>query len=187
MALDVYKESTANTVEVVREVTRVVEEDINNDPLLKGIQLWVWEDQAEEITSGIDGLKKAGLTGALLATLSLYFFLRRTDSTVIVAMSIPFSIIATCGVMYFMGSSLNILSMMGLMLAVGMLVDNAIVVLESSIAECASKATAKSRLEGAGQVLMAVTASTATHPDRLPAPGRWAPAPSSPPGSRRWA
>ena len=131
VALDVYKESTANTVEVVREVTRVVEEDINNDPLLKGIQLWVWEDQAEEITSGIDGLKKAGLTGALLATLSLYFFLRRIDSTVIVAMSIPFSIIATCGVMYFMGSSLNILSMMGLMLAVGMLVDNAIVVLES--------------------------------------------------------
>ena len=131
VALDVYKESTANTVEVVREVTRVVEEDINNDPLLKGIQLWVWQDQAEEITSGIDGLKKAGLTGALLATLSLYFFLRRTDSTVIVAMSIPFSIIATCGVMYFMGSTLNILSMMGLMLAVGMLVDNAIVVLES--------------------------------------------------------
>jgi len=163
VALDVYKESTANTVEVVREVTRVVEEDINNDPLLKGIQLWVWEDQGEEITSGIDGLKKAGLTGALLATLSLYFFLRRTDSTVIVAMSIPFSIIATCGVMYFMGSSLNILSMMGLMLAVGMLVDNAIVVLESidrRMREQRNRQTAA--LEGAGQVLMAVTASTVT-------------------------
>ena len=163
VALDVYKESTANTVEVVREVTRVVEEDINNDPLLKGIQLWVWEDQGEEITSGIDGLKKAGLTGALLATLSLYFFLRRTDSTVIVAMSIPFSIIATCGVMYFMGSSLNILSMMGLMLAVGMLVDNAIVVLESidrRMREQRDRQTAA--LEGAGQVLMAVTASTVT-------------------------
>jgi len=60
VAIDVYKESTANTVEVVLEVTRVVEEDINNDPLLKGIQLWVFEDQGEEITSGIDGLKKAG-------------------------------------------------------------------------------------------------------------------------------
>ena len=78
-----------------------------------------------------DGLKKAGLTGALLATMSLWFFLRRMDSTVIVAMSIPFSIIATCGVLYFTGGSLNVLSMMGLMLAVGMLVDNAIVVLES--------------------------------------------------------
>ena len=163
VALDVYKESTANTVEVVREVTRVVNEDINNDPLLKGIQLWVFEDQADEITSGIDGLKKAGLTGALLATLSLYFFLRRTDSTVIVAMSIPFSIIATCGVMYFKGSTLNILSMMGLMLAVGMLVDNAIVVLESVDRRMRKERDRKkAALEGAGQVLMAVTASTIT-------------------------
>jgi HAE1 family hydrophobic/amphiphilic exporter-1 len=69
--------------------------------------------------------------GALLATLTLYFFLRRIDSTVIVALAIPFSLIATCGVMYFAGRTLNVLSMMGLMLAVGMLVDNAIVVLES--------------------------------------------------------
>ena len=163
VALDVYKESTANTVEVVREVNRVVEEDINSDPLLKGIQLWVFEDQAEAITSGIDGLKKAGLTGALLATLSLYFFLRRFDSTLIVAMSIPFSIIATCGVMYFMGSSLNILSMMGLMLAVGMLVDNAIVVLESVDRRMREEGDRKkAALEGASQVLMAVTASTTT-------------------------
>ena len=163
VALDVYKESTANTVEVVREVTRVVEEEINNDPLLKGIQLWVWQDQGDEITSGIDGLKKAGLTGALLATLSLYFFLRRTDSTVIVAMSIPFSIIATCGVMYFMGSTLNILSMMGLMLAVGMLVDNAIVVLESVDRKMREQGDRqKAAIEGASQVLMAVTASTIT-------------------------
>ena len=163
VALDVYKESTANTVEVVREVNRVVEEDINNDPLLEGIQLWVWEDQAEEITSGINGLRTAGLTGALLATLSLWFFLRRLDSTVIVAMSIPFSIIATCGVMFFTGSSLNILSMMGLMLAVGMLVDNAIVVLESIDRRMRDEGDRRqAALEGAGQVLMAVTASTAT-------------------------
>ena len=163
VALDIYKESTANTVEVVREVSRVVEEDINNDPLLKGIQLWVWQDQGEEITSGINGLKKAGLTGALLATLSLWFFLRRMDSTVIVALSIPFSIIATCGVMYFMGSSLNVLSMMGLMLAVGMLVDNAIVVLESIDRRMRNEGDRqKAALEGAGQVVMAVTASTIT-------------------------
>ncbi|HSL16356.1 MAG TPA: efflux RND transporter permease subunit [Methylomirabilota bacterium] len=163
VALDVYKESTANTVEVVREVNRVVEKDINNDPLLEGIQLWVWQDQGEEITSGLEGLRTAGLTGALLATLSLWFFLRRLDSTVIVAMSIPFSIIATCGVMFFMGSSLNILSMMGLMLAVGMLVDNAIVVLESIDRKMKEEGDRRqAALEGAGQVLLAVTASTAT-------------------------
>jgi HAE1 family hydrophobic/amphiphilic exporter-1 len=163
IALQIFKESTANTVEVVHAVNRVMAEEINNDPLLEGINLFVWEDQAEQITSGIDGLKKAGVIGALLATLSLYFFLRRLDSTLIVALSIPFSLVATCGVMYFIGGSLNILSMMGLMLAVGMLVDNAIVVLESIDRRLRDVGDRKqAALEGAGQVVMAVTASTAT-------------------------
>jgi HAE1 family hydrophobic/amphiphilic exporter-1 len=163
VALMVYKESTANTVEVVRAVNRVMAEEIDNDPLLEGINLFVWEDQAEQITAGIDGLRKAGLIGALLATLSLYFFLRRFDSTVIVALSIPFSLVATCGVMFFAGGSLNVLSMMGLMLAVGMLVDNAIVVLESVDRRLRDQPDRRrAALEGAGQVVMAVTASTAT-------------------------
>ena len=163
VALEVFKESTANTVEVVRAVHRVLEEDIDADPLLQGINLFVWQDQAGEITSGINGLRSAGLIGALLATFSLYFFLRRLDSTVIVAMSIPFSIIATCGVMFFLGGTLNILSMMGLMLGVGMLVDNAIVVLESIDRRMRTVGDrTRAALEGSGQVLMAVTASTAT-------------------------
>jgi len=163
VALDVYKESTANTVEVVRAVHRVLQDEVDNDPLLKGINLLVWRDQADEITSGIDGLRKAGVIGALLATLTLYFFLRRFDSTVIVALSIPFSLLATCGVLFFIGGSLNILSMMGMMLAVGMLVDNAIVVLESidrRLRDLDDRRPAA--IEGAGQVLVAVTASTTT-------------------------
>jgi HAE1 family hydrophobic/amphiphilic exporter-1 len=131
VALDVYKESTANTVDVVLAVMKVIEEDINADPLLKGVNVFVWQDQAKEITRSISGLQRAGIIGALLAIFVLYFFLRRLDSTLIVSFSIPFSIIAACGVMYFFGMNLNILSMMGLMLGVGMLVDNAIVVLES--------------------------------------------------------
>ena len=83
------------------------------------------------ITDGIDGLRIAGIIGGLLAVAVLFFFLRRFDSTFIVSLSIPFSVVATCGVLYFMDKTLNILSMMGLMLGVGMLVDNAIVVLES--------------------------------------------------------
>ncbi len=163
IAFDVYKESTANTVEVVRGVTRVLTEEIDRDPLLEGINVFVWEDQAQEITDGIDGLKAAGVIGALLAILSLYFFLRRLDSTLIVSLSIPFSILAACGVFYFIGGSLNVLSMMGLMLAVGMLVDNAIVVLESIDRQLASGLDrGRAALTGAGQVLMAVTASTAT-------------------------
>jgi HAE1 family hydrophobic/amphiphilic exporter-1 len=163
VALEVYKESTANTVDVVRAVHKVLQEEVDTDPLLKGINLLVWRDQADEITSGIDGLRKAGLIGALLATLTLYFFLRRFDSTVIVALSIPFSLLATCGVLYFIGGSLNILSMMGMMLAVGMLVDNAIVVLESIDRRLRDlDDRRRSAIEGAGQVLVAVTASTTT-------------------------
>jgi HAE1 family hydrophobic/amphiphilic exporter-1 len=163
VALDVYKESTANTVDVVRAAMKVIEEDINRDPLLAGVQLFVWEDQAEQITAGIRGLQKAGIIGAFLAVFVLYFFLRRFDSTFIVSMSIPFSIIAACGVMYFLGKNLNVLSMMGLMLGVGMLVDNAIVVLESIDRRHRDEPdTKKASLEGAGQVTMAVTASTLT-------------------------
>jgi HAE1 family hydrophobic/amphiphilic exporter-1 len=163
VALEVFKESTANTVNVVDAVMKVIEEDIDRDPLLQGVDLFVWEDQGEEITNGINGLKRAGAIGALLAVFSLYFFLRRLDSTVIVSLSIPFSIIAACGVMYFMGKTLNMLSMMGLMLGVGMLVDNAIVVLESIDRRHREEHDPrKASLEGARQVTMAVTASTVT-------------------------
>ncbi len=163
IGLTVFKESTANTVEVVRRVMSVIENDINNDPLLQGVTLFVWDDQGEEITGGINGLLKAGTIGALLAVLSLYFFLRRFDSTLIVSLSIPFSIIAACGVLYFMGKTLNILSMMGLMLAVGMLVDNAVVVLESiDRLHRTEKDRNKAALDGARQVSIAVAASTLT-------------------------
>ena len=163
VALEVYKESTANTVDVVESVFRVMHGEIDKDPLLQGINVFVWEDQGEIITNGIRGLLLAGLAGSLLAVLSLYFFLRRFDSTFIVSLSIPFSVIAACGLIYFMGGNLNILSMMGLMLAVGMLVDNAVVVLESiDRRHRTEKDRNKAALEGARQVSVAVATSTLT-------------------------
>ncbi len=163
IAVEVYKESTANTVDVVHAAMKVIEEDIHNDPLLQGIDFFVWQDQAEAITGGISGLTSSGTIGALLAVAILYFFLRRLDSTIIISLSIPFSIIASCGVLYFMGRSLNILSMMGLMLGVGMLVDNAIVVLDSiDRKHRAEPDTRKSAVAGAREVSMAVTSSTLT-------------------------
>ena len=163
IALSVFKESTANTVDVVRDVMAVIQTDINNDPLLQGVQLFVWEDQGEEIIGGLRGLLMAGSIGALLAVFSLYFFLRRLDSTLIVSLSIPFSVLAACGVLFFTGKSLNVLSMMGLMLAVGMLVDNAVVVLESIDRTHRREPDRKrAALEGASQVSIAVTASTLT-------------------------
>jgi hydrophobic/amphiphilic exporter-1 (mainly G- bacteria), HAE1 family len=163
VALNVFKESTANTVDVVRAAMKVINEDIASDPLLKGIKLFTWQDQADQIVGGIEGLLQSGLIGGLLAIAVLYFFLRRLSSTLIVSLSIPFSIIAACGVMYFAGRSLNILSMMGLMLGVGMLVDNAIVVLESIDRRQREEPDArKAAMGGAGSVAMAVIASTVT-------------------------
>jgi HAE1 family hydrophobic/amphiphilic exporter-1 len=163
IALDVFKESTANTVQTVEAVQKVIKEDIGSDPLLKGVSLFVWEDQAREIRAGIQGLSSSGLQGALLAVLVLYYFLRRWDSTLIVSASIPISILATTAVMYFAGRNLNVLSMMGLMLGVGMLVDNAIVVLESIDRRHREEAdTQKAALQGASEVAMAIAASTLT-------------------------
>lgn len=163
IALNVFKESTANTVDVVRAGMKVIEEDIANDPLLKGIKLFTFQDQAEQITNGVNGLTQSGMIGGLLAVVILFFFLRRFQSTAIVALSIPFSVIAACGVLYFMGKSLNVLSMMGLMLGVGMLVDNAIVVLESIDRRQRTEPDSKKAAEeGAGAVAMAVMASTLT-------------------------
>ncbi|MFL6202929.1 MAG: efflux RND transporter permease subunit [Thermoanaerobaculia bacterium] len=163
VALDVFKDSTANTVEVATAVRKVIQDDIGKDPLLKGVKLFVFEDQAKQITNAIDGLTSSGMMGGLLAVLVLYFFLRRLDSTLIVSLSIPFSVIAACGAMYFLGKTLNVLSMMGLMLGVGMLVDNAIVVLESIDRRQREESDPKkAALEGASHVWLAVTSSTAT-------------------------
>lgn len=163
IAITVFKESTANTVDVVRGVERVIDQDVSADPLLSGVSFFVWDNQADQITNAVDGLTSSGMMGALLAVVVLYVFLLRIAPTLIVSLSIPFSIIASCGVMYFQGMSLNVLSMMGLMLGVGMLVDNAIVVLESIDRHRREQPDPhKAAVEGADKVALAVVASTAT-------------------------
>jgi HAE1 family hydrophobic/amphiphilic exporter-1 len=163
IALDVFKESTANTVATVDAVNALIQGEISSDPLLRGISLFVWQDQAREIRSGIEGLSTSGLIGGGLAILVLFFFLRRWDSTLIVSLSIPISLLATTAVMYFAGRNLNVLSMMGLMLGVGMLVDNAIVVLESIDRRHREEPdTRRAALFGASEVALAITASTLT-------------------------
>jgi HAE1 family hydrophobic/amphiphilic exporter-1 len=163
IALIVFKESTANTVDVVHAVNRVIETEIDSDPLLQGIDLLVWQDQAEEITESLSGLSKAGLWGGLFAVLVLYFFLRRVDTTLIVSMAIPFSLVAACAILYLSGKNFNILSLTGLMLGVGMLVDNAVVVLESIYRHHSRNGDPKtSAVEGAGEVRTAVMAATLT-------------------------
>jgi len=130
IGLDVYKESGANTVTVVDLVNKEVDE-IKKMPEMKGISLFEMNNQAKGIVSSITDLLNSGMIGGLFSVLILFVFLRSVGTTLMVALAVPFSLTVTLGCMYFMGYSLNILSMMGLMLAVGMLVDNAVVVTEN--------------------------------------------------------
>ena len=130
VAVDVSKERSANLVEVGRSVMAEVDR-IRQEPELRGIQIYALGDQANSVTESLRQLGQAGLEGTLLSIIVLFFFLRDWPSTLMVSLAIPICFIITMGCMQFFGMSLNILSMMGLLLAVGMLVDNAVVVVES--------------------------------------------------------
>ncbi|MNN90497.1 Efflux pump membrane transporter BepE [compost metagenome] len=98
---------------------------------MRGVDIEVAYDSGKAVTSSLLALAEAGAIGLLLSVIVLYAFLRHWPSTLMVSLAIPICFIMTLGFMYFTGISLNIISMMGLLLAVGMLVDNAVVVVES--------------------------------------------------------
>jgi HAE1 family hydrophobic/amphiphilic exporter-1 len=162
VGIDVYRQPAANTVETVDRLMERIDE-IRRDPELRGIRLLVWNNAGEEIRSSLKGLRDAGLFGGLLAVAVLYLFLRKVRTTLIVAVSIPFSLVVTCGFMYMAGMQFNVLTMTGLMLGVGMLVDNAVVVTENihRLEGLGVKPREAARL-GTSQVALAVLASTAT-------------------------
>ena len=130
IGLDIFKERNANLVEVSRSALDEVNE-IRKDPALSDIQIIVIDNQGDNVTSSLVELAEAGGIGLLLSVAVLFFFLRHWPSTLMVTLAIPICFVMTLGFMYFFGVTLNILSMMGLLLAVGMLVDNAVVVVES--------------------------------------------------------
>lgn len=162
IGLDVFKESGANTVEVGNKVIKEIDA-INQLPEMRGINIYQMFNQATGIVSSLVELLKSGLLGGLFSILILFFFLRKVTTTLIVALAVPFSLIVTLGFLYFLDLSLNILSMMGLMLAIGMLVDNAVVVTESiHRTQYDMKDARAATIKGVKQVAMAVTAGTLT-------------------------
>jgi HAE1 family hydrophobic/amphiphilic exporter-1 len=162
IAFWIQKASNANTVEVARRVNEAMER-MNSDPALEGINVLLFFDQAEEILHGLHSTRQAGIIGGLFAIMILYFFLRRWSTTLIVAIAIPFSVICTLAFLYFTGRTLNMLTMMGLMLGIGMLVDNAIVVLESIFRHQSKGVEShQASIIGANEVATAVTAATLT-------------------------
>ena len=163
VGLDVFKESGANTVGIANRVFTEIDE-ISKNAEMEGIKIFFMDNMAEGILGSINELLNSGSWGALLAVVVLYFFLRRMGTTLIVALAIPFSLLATMAGLYFLGMSLNILTMMGLMLAVGMLVDNAVVVTESIFRyQQIDTDVHRATLTGVKEVALAVTAGTITN------------------------
>ena len=163
VSMGIYKESTANTLEVAEEVKRLFEEVLVEDPELEGFKFYILFSQGEMIQESINNLQRAALIGGSLAIVVLIIFLRRLRMTLVVAGAIPVCILLTVTVLYFQGQTINLLSMMGLMLAVGMVVDNSIVVLENIYRHRQEGVPPlKAALMGSTEVSLAVTMATLT-------------------------
>ncbi|HSL81172.1 MAG TPA: efflux RND transporter permease subunit, partial [Thermoanaerobaculia bacterium] len=161
ITLGIQKQSGANTVEVARRV-REEAERINRDR--DDLHLTVVEDQSEFIRQSIDNVRSSALWGGLLAILVLYLFLRNHTSTAIIALAIPISVIASFGLLFFGGLTLNQMTFGGLALGVGLIVDNSIVVLESIVRKREEEDAHKMEAARVGtrEVAGAIVASTLT-------------------------
>ncbi len=159
--LAIYKEGDGNTVAVANAVNQTLEKLKKTLP--PGATLTTIDDQSVFIQHSLDDVRNDALIGGTLAVLMIFFFLGHARSTLIISLSLPISLIAT---FFFMGQadlSLNVMSLGGLALATGMVVDDSIVVLEN-IARLRDKGMSvlDATVKGASEVSMAVTASTLT-------------------------
>jgi len=158
--LGVLKQSGTNTVQVAKEVLKEIDR-INRD--IPQIRLSTIIDTSDYIQRSITNVGSSAIYGGALAILILLLFLRNIRSTMVIAVAIPVSIIATFAMMYFGGLTLNLMTLGGLALGVGMLVDNSIVVLENIYRLHENgMPVEEAAVEGTHEVTSAITASTLT-------------------------
>lgn len=161
VGLQVTKQSDANTITTVKSVMQHLDQV---HKLYPNIKFRVAYDQAKYVQRSVDDLKVNALIGGVLAILILLFFLRNIRSTLVVALSIPISIISTMALVYLCGFTLNTMSLSGLALATGLIVDDAVVVLENIFRHIErDKQTARdAAINGTNEIMSAVIASTWT-------------------------
>jgi HAE1 family hydrophobic/amphiphilic exporter-1 len=159
--VSVTKQSDANTVTTVEAVKERLEQVKKSFP---GINYRIVYDQSEYVKNSIDDLKRNVVIGGVLAVLILLFFLRNVRSTLVVALSIPTSIISTFALLYLCGFTLNTMSLSGLALATGLIVDDAVVVLENIFRhiERDKHTPRQAAIAGTTEIMSAVFASTWT-------------------------
>ncbi|MGI5859065.1 MAG: efflux RND transporter permease subunit, partial [Tepidanaerobacteraceae bacterium] len=161
IALTIQKQSGYNTVQVAKKVKSEMAKLIKEIPVDIGYETIL--DQSDFIEFSINNVKKNAIVGGIIAVLVIYLFLQNLRSTLIIGLSIPISIIATFVLVYFNKLTLNMLSLGGLALGVGMLVDNSIVVLENIFSHrLEGKEPVTAAISGTNEVALAITASTLT-------------------------
>ena len=161
-SIDLYKESGANTLAVCKSVEAALAE-LQADPELDGYEVLPFFDQGKLIQESVDNLRDTALQGGALAVLVLLFFLRRIGVTMLIAASIPLSLLMTVVIQYAVGESINLIAMMGMMLSVGMTVDNSVVVVESIYRHRELGATPReAAVRGTAEVALAILAATLT-------------------------
>ncbi len=160
VGLAIYKETKFNTVKAVEQLNEAL---VNIEQALPGYSLKQVTNQGKFISSAIAEVQNTALLGILLAVIVLFLFLRRLGTTLIVSIAIPISIIATFNLMYFNDLTINIMTLGGLALGAGMLVDNAIVVLENIFRNHENGMNVRdAAVNGTAEVGGAITASTLT-------------------------
>jgi HAE1 family hydrophobic/amphiphilic exporter-1 len=160
IGMSIYKETNYNTVNAVNELMTSLEQLKKTVP---GYEFVIIQNQGRFIQGAIDEVKESGLFGAFFAIIVLFLFLRRIGSTLIISIVIPISIIATFNLMYFNGLTLNVMTLGGLALSAGMLVDIAIVVVENIFRKREEGLSViDAAIEGTSEVSGAITASTLT-------------------------
>jgi hydrophobic/amphiphilic exporter-1 (mainly G- bacteria), HAE1 family len=163
VGVQVLQESQANTVEVCHNINAALDEMFATNPVLAGMNYKVILDTGSYIEEAIENLQSTGMWGGLFAFVVLFGFLRRVRITMVIALAIPLCLLVTISALYFMGWSLNLLTLMGLMLCVGMVVDNAIVIMENVLRRrVEGHSPTDSALTGASEMGLAITMSTLT-------------------------
>ena len=160
LGLEIFKEAKFSTIEAASRARDQLEQLRASLP---GYQIEIVQDQSQFIRTAVTEVEHTGLIGIVLAVIILYVFLRRAGVTAVISIAIPVSIVATFNLMYFNGLTLNIMTLGGLALGAGMLVDNAIVVVENIYRHLEEgRKVAEAAIRGAGEVGGAITSSTLT-------------------------
>ncbi|GKY88059.1 efflux RND transporter permease subunit [Sinisalibacter aestuarii] len=160
LAIDVVKTQGANTVSVAEDIEAVIAE-MNDDDALADIKIEILRNNAEPVVESFHSVQSMILEGAALATFIVFLFLNSWRSTVITGLTLPISIIGTMTAIYFLGFTLNMMSLMALSLAVGILIDDAIVVRENIMRHLhMGKSHRRAALEGTNEIGLAVLATT---------------------------